>query len=109
MAKFFGNIGYAEFAEDPAGSGVWLSTIVEVPSYGDVLRNSVKMESDSGVNSDLSVGNSISIVADKYSNEHFHNIRYVVWSGAFWIVTSVTVDVPRLTLRLGGVYNGTKA
>jgi hypothetical protein len=61
------------------------------------------------VNDDLSVNNSISIVADEYANEHFFAIRYVAWAGTLWTVTNVEVQSPRLLLTLGGVYNGPTA
>lgn len=52
------------------------------------------------------MGNSISIVADKYANEHFFLIRYVMWEGVRWTVTNVEVRAPRLLLSIGSVYNG---
>jgi hypothetical protein len=58
------------------------------------------------VNDDLSVGNSLSIVADAYANGHFFAIKYIKWAGAHWTVSNVTVERPRLILRIGGIYNG---
>ena len=58
------------------------------------------------VNQSLSVGNSISIVADAYASEHILEMRYVTWQGVRWTVTDVTVERPRLILALGEVYNG---
>jgi hypothetical protein len=109
MAKFFGKIGYGETAEEPLGSGVWVDTIVEYDYYGDVLRNTRKLQEGEYLNNDLSVGNMISIVADAYANEHFFAIRYIQWAGALWTVSDVEVQSPRLLLRLGGVYNGPTA
>jgi hypothetical protein len=54
------------------------------------------------------VQNSISIVADEFAREKFFAIRYILWAGVYWSVTSVQVDHPRLTLQLGEVYNGAK-
>ena len=106
MAKFAGEIGYGESTETPPGSGVWEDTITEYSYFGDVVRNSRALQEGAQVNDDISVGNSISIVADAYANEHFHAMRYVKWAGTLWKVDSVTVESPRLLLRLGGVYNG---
>lgn len=106
MAKFYGNIGYGETVETPSGSGVWIDTITELPYYGDVLRNTRHSQEGVPINNDLSVQNSISIVADAYANEHFFAIRYIQWQGALWTVSDVEVQRPRLLLRLGGVYNG---
>jgi hypothetical protein len=105
MAKFHGVIGYG-FSQETA-PGVWQDTIVKRSYYGDVIRNARYLkEAEHGVNNDLTVGNSISIVADAYANEHFFAIRYIEWAGALWTVQMVEVQSPRLLLRLGGVYNG---
>lgn len=106
MAKFFGKVGYGESVESPVGSGVWVDEIVEYEYYGDVVRNTRRLQSGEFLNDDISVGNSISIVADAYANEHFFAIRYIQWAGVLWTVESVEVQSPRLLLRLGGVYNG---
>lgn len=106
MAKFSGIVGYGEAAEDPDAPGSWRDEIVERRHYGDVIRNSRYLNSGEHLNSDITVGNSISIVADAYANNHFFAIRFVEWMGASWIVTKVDVEPPRLILRLGGVYNG---
>lgn len=108
MAKFYGAIGYAEEAVETA-PGVWEEQIVELKYYGDILRNTRHLQDGTSVNDDISVSNSISVVADAYANEHFFAIRYIQWAGAYWTVTDVEVQRPRLLLRLGGVYNGPKA
>lgn len=107
MAKFYGVIGYGESQE--IRPGVWEDVITEQSYYGDVIRNSRRLDDGSTVNNDISVGNSISIVADAYANEHFFAMRYIKWAGTLWIVSDVTVESPRLILRLGGVYNGPTA
>lgn len=104
MAKFYGKVGYGETVE--SAPGVWEDTIVEYYYYGDVVKNSRKLQDSEYLNSDLTVGNSISIVADAYANEHFFAMRYIQWAGTLWIVSDIEVQSPRLLLRLGGVYNG---
>jgi hypothetical protein len=106
MAKFYGVIGYGESLE--TAPGVVESVITERKAFGDVLRNTRQLKEGDKVNNDLTVNNSISIVADAYANEHFFAIRYISWMGTDWIVTDVDVQRPRLILRLGGVYNGQK-
>lgn len=108
MAKFYGAIGYGEAVETPPGSGVWIDQITEHPYYGDVDRNTRQLQEGDNLNDDLTVSNSISIVADAYANDHFFAIRYIKWAGALWTVSDVEVQRPRLILRLGGVYNGPK-
>lgn len=106
MTRFSGKVGYGVTVE--ISPGVHEDQIVEYAYFGDVVRNSVNFRAGESVNNDLSVGNSISIVADAFANEHFFAVRYVEWAGALWAVSEVEVQAPRLLLRLGGVYNGPK-
>lgn len=107
MKKFFGAVGYGESVEKRPG--VWEDSIVERKYYGDIVRNTRRLDSGENVNNDITVSNSISIVADPYANEHFFSMKYVVWAGVPWIITEVEVQSPRLILRLGGVHNGPTA
>lgn len=104
MARFYGRVGYGESAE--TAPGVHKDVITEKHYYGDVIRNTRQLSDGENLNKDLSVGNSISIVADAYANDHFFAIRYVEWAGVLWTVSDVEVQSPRLLLRLGEVYNG---
>jgi len=104
MARFYGRIGYGESVE--TAPGVHSDLITERWYYGDVIRNARNLKEGESLNFDLSVQNSISIVADAYANDHFFAIRYVEWAGTLWTVSSVEVQSPRLLLRLGEVYNG---
>lgn len=105
MAKFYGEVGYEDELVETA-PGVFQAAIVEKKYFGDVIRNTRKLTEGQSVNNDISVQNSISIVADAYANEHFFAIRYIRWMGSLWVVSDVEVQAPRLLLRLGGVYNG---
>ena len=107
MAKFSGEIGYGQQIE--MSPGVWEDVITERLYYGDVVRNTRRLQEGQKINDDLTVGNSISIVADAYASEHFFAIRYVRWAGALWKVSEIEEQSPRLLLRLGGVYNGPTA
>lgn len=109
MARFYGEIGYVHTVEDPVGSGIWKDHVVECSYYGDVVSNNRMLQPGSSVNSDISVGNSISIMADAYAREHIFAMRYARWQGALWTIDNVDVVRPRLLLRLGGVYNGQTA
>ncbi len=107
MAKFHGKIGYAQTAE--TAPGVYEETITERDYYGDTVQNRRLLRGGDQVNPDITLGNSISIVADAYAREHFFAIRYVEWAGVRWTVQDVEVQPPRLILRLGEVYNGLTA
>lgn len=104
MARFYGEVGYGVSVE--SSPGVWTDAIVEKSYFGDLVRNTRRSSEGEYLNNDLTVNNSISIVADAYANEHFFAIRYVKWAGARWTVSEVTVEHPRLLLKLGEVYNG---
>jgi len=106
MARFYGRIGYGESVEKEPESGVYVDQITEFFYYGDVIRNTRNLQPGENLTPDLSVSNSISIIADAYANDHFFAIRYVEWAGTLWTVTNVEVQRPRLLLTLGEVYNG---
>lgn len=104
MAKWFGVIGYAETIETTPG--VWTEQITEREYYGDVIRNTRRLQTTDQVNDNIDISNEISIVADPYAYQNFHAMRYIEWMGNKWKVSSVDVQYPRLTLSLGGVWNG---
>lgn len=104
MAKFYGKVGFGTTVE--TSPDIWEVSIQEKPYYGDVVRRTQRWQSGDKVNDDWTVNQDISIVADPFAIEHFFEIRYVVWRGVAWKVTSVDPQFPRLILSLGGIYNG---
>lgn len=104
MAKFYGKIGYASTVETKPG--VYEEQIVERFYYGDLIRNTRRLQSVDQVNDDINISNEISIVADPYATNNFHTMRYAVFMGTKWKISNVEVSYPRLILTLGGVYNG---
>lgn len=108
MAKFHGEIGYVG-GQVQSKPGVFTNIMVEYSYFGDVVTNTRQLEDGVSVNDNISVGNSIRIVADAYAREHMFAMRYIRWQGALWKIVEVTEVRPRLLLRLGGIYNGPKA
>lgn len=107
MARFSGKVGYGKSVETPADIGVFVDEMTEYDYYGDVVRSNQNLQESQGkLNDDITVSNSISIVADEYAIDNFIFIKYVMWSGIRWRVSSVEFKRPRLILTLGGVYNG---
>ena len=106
MARFYGEVGYGDSVEDPAGSGIFVDVITERSYFGDVFRDSRRLEKGEGLNDDITLGSSISIVCDEYATMHYRKIKYVNYDGELWTVTSVEVRSPRLVLTIGSVYNG---
>ena len=104
MAKFYGVIGYA--VTEKTERGIYEESIVEREYVGDVIRNTRRLREAAKINDDITISNQISIIADPYTSNNFHSIRYVSFMGSKWKVTEVEVQYPRLILTLGGLYNG---
>lgn len=103
MAKYCGKVGFVITSE--IRPGVWKEVSQERTYYGDLTRNTRKLQSSGNLNDNVTISNELSIVADPFANENFHAIRYVEFMAAKWKVTSVDVQYPRLILALGEVYN----
>lgn len=103
MAKWYGVIGFAESVE--TAPGVWEDVITDRPYFGDLNRNSRRLQTANQLNDNINVSNEISIVADPFAMNNFHSMRYVEFMGAKWKVSNVDVQYPRLNLSVGGVYN----
>lgn len=104
MAKFYGLIGFGEAVE--TAPGVWEDSITERPYFGDVLRNSRRLQTTDRVNDNLNISNEISIVADPYAMKNFHSMRYITYMNTKWKVSNVTVQYPRLVLTIGDLFHG---
>ena len=104
MGKWAGKIGFAVPKETTPG--VWKDEIVQRTYYGDMIRNTRRLQSSGNLNDNLVIANELSIIADPYANENFHAIRYVEFMGTKWKISGVQVQFPRLILELGEVYNG---
>lgn len=107
MSKYFGKIGYGVTEE--TRPGVYEPQIVEKEYYGDIVRNTRRLENGGKVVDDLNINMTLSIVADPFAYQNFHQIKYAEYMGSKWKVSSVEVQYPRLILTLGGVYNGEDA
>ena len=103
MAKYYGKIGYA--ISEEVKPGVWKKRITEREYFGDIIRNTRKLQSSGNLNDNIIVSNEISIVADPFANENFHSMLYVEYMGAKWKISNVEVQYPRLNLIIGEVYN----
>lgn len=104
MAKWYGKIGYAETVETKPG--VWKEQITEREYFGDLPRNSRRLQSSSSLNDNISIANEISILADQFAYQNFHAMRYAEFMDTKWKISNVEVQHPRLILTLGDIYNG---
>ena len=103
MAKFYGSIGYAETVE--TSPGVWKEQITKREYFGELVRNTRKLQTTDQVNDNININNEVSIIADPYAISNFHSMRYAEFMGTKWKISNVEVKYPRLILTLGGVYN----
>jgi len=106
MDKFYGTIGYVHTEESETQPGVWDEIVTERSYFGDILRNTRRLQTADKINDNINVSNELSIIADPYAYENFHSMKYVEFMGAKWKITSVEVRYPRLLLTIGDVYNG---
>ena len=104
MAKFYGKVGYGISKE--TAPGVWVDEIVERSYYGELVRNTRKMQMSDKVIDDINIANEISILADPFARDNFQYMQYVEFMGVKWKVTTIEVQFPRLILSIGGLYNG---
>jgi len=103
MTRFFGPVGFD--VPDKVRPGVFMPGITEKNYSGDVLQVIGKWQDHDEVNRDLTTQHRFSIIADPFAEQNYHTIRYIIWNGAKWKVTSVEVKRPRLILSIGGLYN----
>lgn len=104
--KFSGKVGFW-IDDDEIEPGYFVSHFVEKKYTGDVSRDNRHWnESDKGTISNYRVNNEIYILTDLYARQNWQSIRYVVWNGVKWKVSSVSLGYPRCTLVLAEVWNG---
>jgi hypothetical protein len=104
MSKYYGKIGFV--IQKETSPGIYTPEETEKPYKGDILKTTVRYNSSTKVNDDISISNTLSIVADKFAYENIGYIKYVIWMNSKWKVESFSVEYPNLTLYLGGLYNG---
>lgn len=103
--KFFGRIGFWEEDVEVA-KDVYRPRITEKPYTGDLMRNFRNFVESDKQNDDISTSNQISILSDLYMQNHLSSIRYILWNGQRFKAKNVTIDYPRVTIEMGGVYSG---
>lgn len=102
--RYSGYIGFAESYEKD--DGIWGERIVEYPYYGDVTRKRRSDSENGKVIDDLTMDNQFSVIADSYLYSSAGRMRYITYMGEKWKITRVEYQRPRVTITVGGVYNG---
>lgn len=103
--KFVGKIGFYEGTKKTK-KNVYTPSILERSYTGDVIENKRRLQPGEHQNDDTTTSNQISILSDLYLQQNWASIRYVLWNGVKWKVSNVDVGYPRITMSLGGVWNG---
>lgn len=102
--KFYGAIGFVKTEE--TAPDVFTEVIEERSYYGDVTRQTARWQATEHLNDDLNITNQFSIVSDGYLLENLYAVRYLVWHDTKWKIASIEEQRPRITLTIGGLYNG---
>lgn len=105
--KFSGKIGFW-MGDVETKPGVYKPSIIEKNYTGDVLRNVRKFQPvQNQQNENLVTVNKISVISNLFLQTNWPSIRYIIWNGIKWSVTSVDISqYPRAIMEIGGVYNG---
>lgn len=104
MAKFYGLLGFVQQQE--TSPGVWTDVITEKHYYGEINRDTRRLQQGEQLNDNVVVNNIVSVVSDPFADGAIMAIRYVVWLGIKWKVNSIDVQSPRIILSIREPYNG---
>ena len=104
MAKYYGKIGFVKEVEK--SPGVIIQDKTERLYKGNIIHNRRRYETSDKINDDVNINVSISIISDSYAIDNIYAIKYVSWMNNLWKVTDIDIERPRITLTLGGLYNG---
>lgn len=103
MSRWYGKIGFS--VQQETSPGMWNEVIEEKNYYGDISDRSRQWQQSQDLVDDIHITNTITITTNPYIIENLTNIKYVVIMGIKWKISKITLDAPRLTLTLGGIYN----
>jgi len=105
MAKFYGLLGFVQQQE--TSPGVWTDVITEKNYYGEITRDTRRLQQGEKLNDDVVVNNIVSVVSDPFADGAIMAIRYVEWLGVKWKVNSIdNTQPPRIILSIREPYNG---
>ena len=105
MARYYGEVGYAVQRE--VRPSVWEDEITERLYFGETVERSYRFQTPQDqISNNLMLNTDFDIIADDFAIDHWSHIRYIVYGGTRWSVTSISVDRPRIHLKVGGIYNG---
>ena len=107
--KWSGSIGFfieEEVYKNGVPTGVWKKHIAERHYAGDLLKDYRSQEPSGQVNDNLNISNTISVVADRFVDDHIVDIVYITFKNKKFKVKGFTNNYPRIEFTIGGLYNG---
>lgn len=104
MEKYYGTIGFIRTEE--TSPSVWTEVTTEKKYQFNILKKAYKLESSDSLNDNFTISNQFSVLIDPFLKENLSYIRYLEFMGVFWKVSNVEIIYPRITITLGGIYNG---
>ena len=108
MSKFSGKIGYGCVTQSEVYPDCYEDTtnIEEINVTGTFIKSVTLFSNNNTPNSVITLQNKIRIIANPKIRTNYNLIKYVLYKGTKWAVTSVEEDYPALVLTLGGEYHG---
>jgi hypothetical protein len=86
--------------------GVWEDEITEVPKLADIQQRTETFNVEGNIIPEYKTTTTVSVLSQGVIKPDYTNLRYVLYAGERWIVTSINHAPPRLTLFIGEVYRG---
>lgn len=97
-------IGYGQSVE--VRPGIWEDVIREEPKYAEVRQTTETFTVEGEIIPRYKTTTSVSVVSDGPLRLDYSDLRYVVYGGVRWSISSAVGEPPRLTLFIGEVYDG---
>ena len=104
MSRFSGLLGFVR--TELSDGGIYNEVATEIKVKGTFRKISSRVYSEQEVNASVRLANEISVIGNNVIFIHLNSLKYVVWKGTKWSVTTITLEPPRVIIVLGGVYNG---
>ena len=98
------SLGFAE--EQQVRPGIWDDVITEVPKLADIAQRTEAFEVEGNILPEYRTSTTVSVLSQGPVKPDYSNLRYVLYAGERWIVSSAVHAPPRLTIYIGEVYSG---
>lgn len=104
--KYSGKLGFVVEAETEPG--VYETVTNEVDVKGDIkgIAPGYTVNDSNSMNPEFNLKCKISFIASPQVLSNLGYMRYAIYKGQKWKVTSAIPNGPRIIITLGGLYNG---